>query len=89
MLLGPAAGSRVFNPLFSRFAVAPTGLGRLNARALPPSYRPYPTLLPASAVSRTLALLTQVTHEVKHVLWMFFCDLAILVYKAGARQAGA
>ncbi len=29
------------------------------------------------------------THEVKHVLWMFFCDLAILVYKAGARQAGA
>ena len=23
----------------------------------------------------------EVTHEVKHVLWMFFCDLAILVYK--------
>ena len=31
----------------------------------------------------------EVTHEVKHVLWMFFCDTAILVYKAGARQAGA
>lgn len=30
----------------------------------------------------------EVTHEVKHVLWMFFCDIAILVYKAGARQVG-
>jgi len=31
----------------------------------------------------------EVTHEVKHVLWMYFWNIAILVYKAGARQAGA
>eukprot|EP00326_Haptolina_ericina_P014223 CAMPEP_0181204754 /NCGR_PEP_ID=MMETSP1096-20121128/20106_1 /TAXON_ID=156174 ORGANISM="Chrysochromulina ericina, Strain CCMP281" /NCGR_SAMPLE_ID=MMETSP1096 /ASSEMBLY_ACC=CAM_ASM_000453 /LENGTH=111 /DNA_ID=CAMNT_0023295479 /DNA_START=39 /DNA_END=374 /DNA_ORIENTATION=+ len=31
----------------------------------------------------------EVTHEVKHVLWMFHWNIAILVYKAGARQAGA
>merc|ERR1719198_1374325 len=31
----------------------------------------------------------EVTHEVKHVLWMYHCDTAILVFKAGARQAGA
>ncbi len=30
----------------------------------------------------------EVTHEVKHVLWMYFCDIAVLVYKAGARQVG-
>ena len=30
----------------------------------------------------------EVTHEVKHVLWMYFGDVAVLVYKAGARQAG-
>ena len=30
----------------------------------------------------------EVTHEVKHVLWMYFCDTAILVCKAGARQVG-
>ena len=31
----------------------------------------------------------EVTHEVKHVLWMFIADVSTLVYKAGARQAGA
>ena len=31
----------------------------------------------------------EVTHEVKHVLWMYFNSVAILVCKAGARQAGA
>eukprot|EP00316_Scyphosphaera_apsteinii_P003954 CAMPEP_0119343874 /NCGR_PEP_ID=MMETSP1333-20130426/106679_1 /TAXON_ID=418940 /ORGANISM="Scyphosphaera apsteinii, Strain RCC1455" /LENGTH=111 /DNA_ID=CAMNT_0007356291 /DNA_START=39 /DNA_END=374 /DNA_ORIENTATION=+ len=31
----------------------------------------------------------EVTHEVKHVLWMYFNQNAVLVYKAGARQAGA
>jgi len=31
----------------------------------------------------------EVTHEVKHVLWMYFNSVAVLVYKAGARQAGA
>ena len=30
----------------------------------------------------------EVTHEVKHVLWMYFCDIAVLVCKAGARQVG-
>ena len=30
----------------------------------------------------------EVTHEVKHVLWMYNCDIAILCYKAGARQVG-
>mmetsp|Transcript_37701 Transcript_37701/g.99654 ORF Transcript_37701/g.99654 Transcript_37701/m.99654 type:complete len:112 (+) Transcript_37701:104-439(+) len=30
----------------------------------------------------------EVTHEVKHVLWMYFCDTAVLCYKAGARQVG-
>ena len=30
----------------------------------------------------------EVTHEVKHVLWMYFCDTAVLVCKAGARQVG-
>jgi len=30
----------------------------------------------------------EVTHEVKHVLWMYFCDIGVLVCKAGARQAG-
>ena len=30
----------------------------------------------------------EVTHEVKHVLWMYLCDVAILCYKAGARQVG-
>ena len=30
----------------------------------------------------------EVTHEVKHVLWMYHCDIAILCYKAGARQVG-
>eukprot|EP00967_Tisochrysis_lutea_P125985 scaffold212300_cov41-Tisochrysis_lutea.AAC.2 len=33
--------------------------------------------------------LDQVTHEVKHVLWMYLNTVAILCYKAGARQAGA
>ena len=28
------------------------------------------------------------THEVKHVLWMFICDVSCLCYKAGARQVG-
>merc|ERR1711988_58023 len=32
----------------------------------------------------------EVTHEVKHVLWMYFGGyLAVLVFKAGARQSGA
>mmetsp|Transcript_8229 Transcript_8229/g.22914 ORF Transcript_8229/g.22914 Transcript_8229/m.22914 type:complete len:96 (+) Transcript_8229:342-629(+) len=31
----------------------------------------------------------EVTHEVKHVLWMYLNTVAILCYKAGARQAGA
>merc|ERR1712094_83928 len=34
----------------------------------------------------------EVTHEVKHVLWMYFCDIAVLVYKAAvgvAREAAA
>ena len=26
----------------------------------------------------------EVTHEVKHVLWMYFCDIAVLVCKAGS-----
>jgi len=30
----------------------------------------------------------EVTHEVKHVLWMYNCDTAILCFKAGARQVG-
>ncbi|EOD20447.1 hypothetical protein EMIHUDRAFT_208296 [Emiliania huxleyi CCMP1516] len=29
------------------------------------------------------------TFEVKHVLWMFLNQTAVLCYKAGARQAGA
>ena len=31
----------------------------------------------------------EVTHEVKHVLWMYLGDVSALVYKAGALQAGA
>ena len=30
----------------------------------------------------------EVTHEVKHVLWMYNCDIGVLCYKAGARQVG-
>ena len=30
----------------------------------------------------------EVTHEVKMGLWMYFCDIAVLVCKAGARQVG-
>jgi len=30
----------------------------------------------------------EVTHEVKHVLWLYNCDIAVLCYKAGARQVG-
>mmetsp|Transcript_16691 Transcript_16691/g.56087 ORF Transcript_16691/g.56087 Transcript_16691/m.56087 type:complete len:124 (-) Transcript_16691:249-620(-) len=32
----------------------------------------------------------EVTHEVKHVIWLFFGgQLSVLVFKAGARQTGA
>ena len=30
----------------------------------------------------------EVTHEVKHVLWMYNCDIGVLCSKAGARQVG-
>ena len=44
---------------------------------------------PVPNLSSRLRSSSQVTHEVKHVLWMYFNNSAILVYKAGARQAGA